>query len=444
MYESTTSLDLHRLSRHSLQDRYESDEEAVSESDTGAQDLLSSPMGSPVESQRAAIFDSDLSADDASHMDPDSDREEHLLAPPTVKRPRPVSTDTIKRTSNAAFDDDAYVFDPEEQLVLELPSPDSPPQLASSIFLQPSVYVSPKPKPTTRSRSTSPSSIFSVEEADIQVAKKVTFMEPQTRPTVVLINALGKRPSSRSRSNHSRSRESSRSRPPLARADNRLAPPRSSEHISKRHSYRETTPKPAPRKQSPIPVPAPDESDERIAPSATINRVSEVPIVPYFPAPPRTIPTNTKTNEYQYTPRPRTAGADRTMPPPLHIRPRRPTETARPASIRSNSSTTIQTYTSCPASPYPDDQNPTTQPLSRVNSSMSMVSVPYTPPPQSFSSSKRTHGSSSSSYSVSNILAHRSPLMMRRMTRKHSSSSVHSMNFCCYAACYGIGIGFDR
>ncbi|KAJ6097505.1 hypothetical protein N7499_001879 [Penicillium canescens] len=427
MYESTTSLDLHRLSRHSLQDRYESDEEAVSESDTGAQDLLSSPMGSPVESQRAAIFDSDLSADDASHMDPDSDREEHLLAPPTVKRPRPVSTDTIKRTSNAAFDDDAYVFDPEEQLVLELPSPDSPPQLASSIFLQPSVYVSPKPKPTTRSRSTSPSSIFSVEEADIQVAKKVTFMEPQTRPTVVLINALGKRPSSRSRSNHSRSRESSRSRPPLARADNRLAPPRSSEHISKRHSYRETTPKPAPRKQSPIPVPAPDESDERIAPSATINRVSEVPIVPYFPAPPRTIPTNTKTNEYQYTPRPRTAGADRTMPPPLHIRPRRPTETARPASIRSNSSTTIQTYTSCPASPYPDDQNPTTQPLSRVNSSMSMVSVPYTPPPQSFSS-KRTHGSSSSSYSVSNILAHRSPLMMRRMTRKHSSSSVHSMS----------------
>ncbi|KAJ6003771.1 hypothetical protein N7522_006463 [Penicillium canescens] len=313
-------------------------------------------MGSPVESQRAVIFDSDLSADDAPHMDPDSDREEYLLAPPIVKRPRPVFTNTIKRTSNAACDDGAYVFDPEEQVVLELPSPDSPPQLASSIFLQPSVYVSPKPKPTTRSRSTSPSSIFSVEEADIQVAKKVTFMEPQTRPRVVLINALGKRPSSRFRSNHSRSRESSRSHPPLARADNRLAPPRSSEHISKRHFYRETTPKPAPRKQSPIPVPAPNDSDERIAPNATINRVSEVPIVLHFPTPPRNIPTNTKTNEYQYTPRPRTAGANRTMPPPLHIRSPRPTETARPASIRSNSSTTIPTYTSCPASPYPDDQ----------------------------------------------------------------------------------------
>ncbi|KAJ6018509.1 hypothetical protein N7499_003295 [Penicillium canescens] len=386
-------------------------------------------MGSPVESQRAVIFDSDLSADDAPHMDPDSDREEYLLAPPIVKRPRPVFTNTIKRTSNAACDDGAYVFDPEEQVVLELPSPDSPPQLASSIFLQPSVYVSPKPKPTTRSRSTSPSSIFSVEEADIQVAKKVTFMEPQTRPRVVLINALGKRPSSRFRSNHSRSRESSRSHPPLARADNRLAPPRSSEHISKRHFYRETTPKPAPRKQSsiPVPVPAPNDSDERIAPNATINRVSEVPIVLHFPTPPRNIPTNTKTNEYQYTPRPRTAGANRTMPPPLHIRSPRPTETARPASIRSNSSTTIPTYTSCPASPYPDDQNPTTHPLSRVNSPTSVISVPYSPSSQSFSS-KRTHGSSSSSYSVSNILAHRSPLMMRRMTGKLSSSSFHSMS----------------
>ncbi|OQD88339.1 hypothetical protein PENANT_c004G09750 [Penicillium antarcticum] len=417
MYESTTSLDLHRLSRHSLQERYESDEEAVSESDTGAQDLLSSPMGSPVESQRAAIFDSDLSADDASHMDADSDREEHLLAPPTVKRPRPVSTDTIKRTSPAAFDEDAYVFDPEEQMVLELPSPDSPPQLASSIFLQPSVYVSPKPKPTTRSRSTSPSSIFSVEEADIQVAKKVTIMEPQTRPTVVLINTLSKRPIPRTRTNHSRSRESSRSRPPLARADNRLAPPRSSEHISKRYSHRETTPKPVPQKHVTL------DTDETTAPSATINRVSEVPLVPYFPAPPRSLPTD----------RPRTAGADRSlaMHPPL-LRPRRPTEISRPASIRSLSSHTVKSYTSCPASPSTDDQQtPSSHPFSRTHSSMSMVSSPqpYSPPPQSFISSKRTPtSSSSSSYSVSNILNPRSPLMMRRMTRKHSSSSVHSMS----------------
>ena len=186
MFEPTTSLSLHRLSRHSLQDRYESDEEAVSESDTGAQDLLSSPIGS-----RSEIYDSDLSADENSHADPDSDREENTLVPPTVKRARPVSSATIKRNSEATFDEDTYVFDPEEQMVLELPPSDSPPQLSSSTFLQPSVYVWPKQPPTTsRSRSTSPSSIFSVEEADIQVAKEVTIMEPGTRPTVVLINAL--------------------------------------------------------------------------------------------------------------------------------------------------------------------------------------------------------------------------------------------------------------
>ncbi|KAJ6038116.1 hypothetical protein N7460_007887 [Penicillium canescens] len=374
MYESTW-LDLHRLSRHSLQERYESDEEAVSESDTGAQDLLSSPMGSPVESQRAAIFDSDLSADDASHMDPDSDREEYLLAPPAVKRPRPVSTDTIKRTSNAAFDDNAYVFDPEEQMVLELPSPDSPPQLASSIFLQPSVYVSPKPKPTTRSRSTLPSSIFSVEEADIQVAKKVTFMEPQTRPTVVLINALGKGPSSGSRSNHSRSQESSRSRPRLATADNRLASSRSSEHISKRHSYRETTPKPAPWKQSPIPVPAPDDSDERTAPSATINRVSESPPSQNHHAPSQQTAKQTNTN---------------TFPAPV---PQAQIEQCH------------RHYTSPPR--LPRRPEPPLAVILLLETNTRFVS---------------------SSYSVSNILTHRSPLMMRRMTRKHSSSSVHSMS----------------
>ncbi|CAI7605173.1 unnamed protein product [Penicillium glandicola] len=272
MYEPTTSLSLHRLSRHSLQDRYESDEEAVSESDTGAQDLLSSPVGS----QEAGIFDSDLS-DENSQDDPDSDRDEHIQAPPTIKRTRPVSSATIKRNSNATFDEDTYVFDPEEQMVLELPS-DSPP-LESSTFLQPSVYVWPKPprQANSRSRSTSPSSIFSVEEADIQVAKKVTLMEPRTRPTVVLIHALGSRSkASKSRSGHSRSRESSRTRSVISRADNRLSFPRPSETATKspRVSEKRTT-----TKQAPKTAPAPEE-DFQFAPSATINHVSEIPPLP--------------------------------------------------------------------------------------------------------------------------------------------------------------------
>lgn len=413
MFEPTPSLRLHRLSRHSLQDRYESDEEAVSESDTGAQDLLSSPVGS-----QAGIFDSDLSADENSHIDPDSDRDEHILAPPTVKRTRPVSSATIKRNSNSTFDEDTYVFDPEEQMVLELPPSDSPPQLASSTFLQPSIYVWPKPPQpaNSRSRSTSPSSVFSVEDADIQVAKEVTFMEPRTRPTVVLINALGSRPkTSKSRPSHSRSRESSRSRSMLVRVDSRRLtmsrlsdPANKSPRVSEKRSTMVQAPKTAP-------TPALEE-DTQFAPSATINRVSEIPPVLYFPAPPRTLPTQ------EYRTRPRTSGSDKPVPPPLNLR------TRGPPSMRSASSNSGPTYTSRPSTPFSAEDvktnsfTDTPSQFTRVCSPASISSASSPPP---YITSKR---SGPSTYSVSDILTSRSPLMMRHMTRKHSASSVHSLS----------------
>ncbi|CAG7960559.1 unnamed protein product [Penicillium nalgiovense] len=417
MFEPTSSLSLHRLSRHSLQDRYESDEEAVSESDTGAQDLLSSPVGS-----QTGIFDSDLSADEHSPMDPDSDRDEDVLAPPIVKRPRPVSSATIKRNSNATFDEDTYVFDPEEQMVLELPPSDSPPQLASSTFLQPSIYVWPKPpqSASSRSRSTSPSSVFSVEEADIQVAKEVTFMEPRTRPTVVLIDALGSRSkTSKSRSSHSRSRESSRTRSMLVRTDSRrLTLPHSSASATKspRVSEKRASMKPA-TKTATATATAPNptetlEKDTKFATSATVNRVSEIPSVLYFPAPPRTVPTQ----DYR---RPRTSGPDKAMPP---LNPR----TRRPPSMRSTSSNSVPTYTSRPSTPFSaqdskPNYNDTPSQHTRVCSPSSTSSTSSPPP---YISSKR----SGSTYSVSNMISSRSPLMMRRMTRKQSSSSVHSLS----------------
>ncbi|KAJ6146718.1 hypothetical protein N7497_008700 [Penicillium chrysogenum] len=390
MFEPTSSLSLHRLSRHSLQDRYESDEEAVSESDTGAQDLLSSPVGS-----QTGIFDSDLSADEHPHMDPDSDRDEDTLAPPTVKRARPVSSATIKRNSNATFDEDTYVFDPEEQIVLELPPSDSPPQLASSTFLQPSIYVWPKPPQpaSSRSRSTSPSSVFSVEEADIQVAKEVTFMEPRTRPTVVLIDALGsRRKTSKSRPSHSRSRESSRTRSMLVRTDScRLTLPHSSASATKppRVSEKRASMKPTPKTATTAPTTTTTptetlEEDTQFAPSATINRVSEIPSVLYFPAPPRTVPT------------------------------------------QDTSSNSMPTYTSRPSTPFSaEDSKPSYNDTpSQLTRACSPASISSTSSPPPYTSSKR----SGSTYSVSNMISSRSPLMMRRMTRKHSSSSVHSLS----------------
>lgn len=372
MYEPTLSL--HRLSRHSLQDRYESDEETVSESDAGAQDLLSSP----VESYRGT-FDSDLSTDESSHRGHESDRDERLLSPPVTKRPRPVSTDTIKRNDNAVFAEDAYVFNPEDQMVLELPSPDSPLQLASSIFMQPSIYASPKPRlAKPRSRSPSPSSIFSVEEADIQVAQKVTFMEPRTRPTVVLINALGSRKTPRSRPS-SRSRESSRARPATLKSDNRVTRPE-----LKRAPLSEITNPPSIPSEEPL--------------SATISRVSDIPSIPYL----------------RQDRRPRTSSSDM-APPPLTIR----RDPRRPPSSRSSSSTSV--HYSSPTTPFLPEESI----LSTIHDHdhESLPSLTRTSSPVSIASAKR-----SASYSVSNILSHRSPLMMRRMTRKHSSSSVTSLS----------------
>ena len=416
MYEPTTSLDLHRLSRQSLQKRYESDEEDVSESEAGAQDFVPSLIGS----QRAGTFDSDLSADENSHADPDSDRDEQLLAPyPPAKRPRPVSMDTIKRNSNANFVDDAYVFDPEEDLVLELPSPDSPP-MASSLYLQPAIYVRPNSPPANsnpRSRSSSPSSVFSVESAEIQTAKKVTMMEPPTRPTVVFINAIGARSkAARSKPSHSRTRANHRdrgSRMFLDRTESSLNIPRLAENQA-------TSPRPAEtrgkREERESPKPAMPQATSPSMQSATINRVSEIPVLPYIPPSPQLGPQS------MYRSRPRTAGCEKSFPTlPNPSRTRRPTDLSHlPASIRTSSNSSGPSY-SRPASPFPDDIRPGY--IIDYSETASLHSNPFTSSPVS-SPRPPSHFSKRS---MSNILAHKSPIM-RRMTRKHSiTSSIASL-----------------
>lgn len=394
MYEASTALGLHRLSCHSLQNRYESDEETVSEPDAGPQDLLSSPVGSPRE-----IFDSDLSADDIS------DRDERL--PPLTKRPRPVSTDSLKRNGGATFSRGAYVLNDEDHMVLELPSPDSPLQLASTMFMQSNNGCLKRRNAHLRSRSPSPSSIFSMEEADIQVAQQVTFMDPRTRPTVVLINALGSRSKgSKSRPTYSRSRESTKGRPTTVRSDSRCT--------SRCESVAGSAKSPLQEIANP-PSKASSTIDQRdIAPSANIKRVSEIYPLPYIPAPSRSLAT-----EDQH---PRSSGSERAMPPPLNLRPRQLTETRRPASLRSASSGSLP-YTSRPTTPFsPEESIPKT-----IYDDDSLPSLTRTCSPASIASSPPAKRTVSSTYRVSNILSNRSPLMMRHITRKNSSSSIASL-----------------
>ncbi|KAJ5586744.1 uncharacterized protein N7459_002509 [Penicillium hispanicum] len=412
MYEPTAALDLHRLSRQSLQRRYESDEEDVSESEAGGQDFVPSLVGS----QRAGTFDSDLSADEHSHMDPDSDREETLLAPYSgTKRPRPVSMDTIKRNSGATFAEDAYVFDPEGEVVLELPSPDSTPALASNLFLQPNIYVAPNSPPISsqRARSSSPSSIFSVENAEIQVAKKVTLMEPPTRPTLVFINSRGSRSKgAKPRSNILRPRGNTRDRESRVFAGKLEKGPQ----VPDRNDSKPTPPRDSQRT-------VPFEHERSTSSSLEMSTLHDhtVQTGPYIPpCSPRTRPLST------YRPRPCTSGSEKPFPTMGAMRSRRPTEPGRrPGSTRTNSNSSVLSYSSRPASPFlnddlrltyvPDYSSELGSPLSRTCSPVSCASSP----PSSMPSTKR---------GVSNMLSQRSP-MMRRMTRKHSAaSSIHSMS----------------
>ncbi|KAJ5177200.1 uncharacterized protein N7482_003077 [Penicillium canariense] len=408
MYEPTTALSLHRLSRQSLQKRYESDEEDVSESDAGGHDFVPSLAGS----RRAGTFDSDLSADENSHVDPDSDREEQLLAPYRgAKRQRPLSMDTVKRSSDVSFVEDAYVFDPEDGMVLELPSPDSPAPLASSLFLQPTIYVSPNTPliNNARSRSSSLSSTFSVENAEIQSKN------------------------ARSRPSRSRTRGNPRDRESRifgGRFENGLQVPRLTEIQSsapRDNESAESTSDDASTSTT-FAMPSIKDSTPGALQSATINRVSEIPVVPYLPPSPRMRPQSV------YRPRPRTSGSEKTLPSMTTSRPRHPTEAdRRPPSIRSSSNSSMPSYTSRPASPFPSDLGYIPDHysdggsfLSRTCSPVSCASSPptsYQPQPQP-QPPTRGHGGSKSS--VSHTLAQRSP-MMRRMTRKHgASSSIHS------------------
>lgn len=440
MYESTASLDLHRLSRQSLQKHYESDEEDVSESDTGGPDLVPSLVGS----QRADTLDSDLSADENSHLDPDSDREEQEV--PTfpsystkTKRPRPVSMDTVKRRSDVTFVDNAHVFDPEKEMILELPSPETSPGLSSSLFLQPSIYTPPNPSSPSnrRSRSASPSSIFSMENAEIQVAQQITLLEPPTRPTLVFINSLGSR-SKNSKSKHLNPRQRGNARNRESRVfDGRLetgfsfpqiidmkppTPPESVSSGTDRKDSTTSTPDMSTLHEEDTPLNSPK--------TATTPCFSDITTQPYRPASPRTRPQSI------YHPRPKTSGSDQPLPKqPIMVRGRRTTETARrPPPMRTNSNTSIMSHSpaaSFSASPYLDSLRSGYIPDYHSEAELSRAPSPAssaisTPPTSAFSLSTsnrdwQTHGRNNAS------ISQRAPLI-RRMTRKHSAaSSIHSL-----------------
>ncbi|KAK1144426.1 hypothetical protein N8T08_005579 [Aspergillus melleus] len=184
MYEPANSLQLPYIKQQHLPRRYESDEEDISEPELGGQENAFSP----VESFKAR--DSDASADELSNADPAESNMACLLSPlstTTDKASRPVSMDTVKRSSSTTFVADSYIFDHDDDMIIELPSPDSTSPLHSPVFLQPNVYVPPE-SPASSRRSSS-SSIYSEDDnTDLLVAEQVTYVEPCAKPNIILIS----------------------------------------------------------------------------------------------------------------------------------------------------------------------------------------------------------------------------------------------------------------
>ncbi|EHA23264.1 hypothetical protein CBS63078_6919 [Aspergillus niger] len=190
MYSTTAPLDLDYLNEQLLPRRYESEEEETSESEYGAHDHAFSPI------KTAGPFDSDTSADELSNVNsPESPVDKSsfarlLSAYPSGKQSRPVSMDTVKRSSGTTFVPDSYIFDDEDDVIIELPSPSATSPLQSPIFLQPTVYQPPASPPSQQSRSPSPALSESDEETDVLVAEQVKFVEPCAKPNLILISPV--------------------------------------------------------------------------------------------------------------------------------------------------------------------------------------------------------------------------------------------------------------
>ncbi|KAL2825111.1 hypothetical protein BJY01DRAFT_262769 [Aspergillus pseudoustus] len=180
-------LNVSYITQPTLPRQYESDEEEISESETGH-------AFSPVDShKRSGTLDSTMSMDpsNSAMLDPvDRPAFPRLLSPFPGKRSRPVSMDTVKRSSTATFTTDTCtIFDNDDDMIIELPSPNSTTPLQSPLFLQPAVYVPSESLASPRHsfRSSSSVSLYSDDESDVFVAEQVSYIE-HAKPNLILIS----------------------------------------------------------------------------------------------------------------------------------------------------------------------------------------------------------------------------------------------------------------
>lgn len=436
MFQATGSFDLDCMNKQPLLQRYESEEEDISESEVGGQDNTFSP----VEFQR---FESDQSADEISIADDPSDTTDfsHLVTsnPSTEKAYRPVSMNTVKRSSDATFVAGPYIFDNEEDMIIELPSPDNSPALQTSESLQPSAHV-PESQRSSRHhsfRSPSPASCFSDDESDVLVAEKVTYVEPTTKPNLISISPTASHPPPVEAPASLNKNISKRDRNLSVRREqsDKVSPLRQSTEIFKRatgkrsplsnYSGEENTKANEPRRTEPLQR---GKSLEQMGPSASISCLSEVPMVPH--------PVSSRSQSISIS-RPRTSLSEKPSTPTSASHSRFPSKgLRRPPSLRTMSNFTFPFLQSRPASPRVEE------PHTRSMSSSSFVHGPDGLPPWKnrpfprfgspapyCSSPAFSRDWSDSINSSSTLSGNSSSLPMRYHTVKHSTaSSLYSTN----------------
>ena len=429
MFQAAGAFDLHCLNKQDLIQRYESEEEDTSESEVGGQDN----SFSPIEFQRV---DSDLSADDDTDCHQERTDFSHLLPRPyqsTNNDPRPLSMDTIKRRSDATFVAGSCIYNHDDDMVIQLPSPENSPPLRSSTFLQPTVYAPPESRRSSKRqsiRSPSPSSYLSDDDTDVFVAEQVTCVELETKPNLILISPTTTESSTNDDAPTSADTETSHE---VSR--NQSVKREQSDHVSPlRRSIELFSRRGTPSRRSPFSDLSGEENTrnahgfgrpiqrgkslENLGASATISCLSEVPTVPH--------PMSSRSQSISIS-RPRTSVPEKAQG--THSR-SGSKSLRRPPSLRSVSSFNLPFFQPRPSTPRFEDHHARSiscsHPMYGPDPLTSRMGRPYTG--TSCSPSALMRDRSDSIYSSMSGNNSSSPLP-RKQTIKHSAaSSIYSTN----------------
>ncbi|KAB8073276.1 hypothetical protein BDV29DRAFT_175795 [Aspergillus leporis] len=413
MYDTAGPIHVDYLNQQHLPRRYDSDEEDISESEMSGHDNAFSPVES-FEPSNADISESRIERPGFPRLLP--------AYSSSGKASRPVSMDTLKRSSDTTFVADSYIFENEDDVIIELPSPNATSPLQSPIFLPPTVYVPTESPMSTRPQSLaslSSASMYSVDESDVLVAEQVKIVEPTTKPNLILISPVSEHssfpfkesvstPTTKNDSSDNSShgvyshRRAATSQPLLwNKWDRELA----QNEALKRGSMHLTT-----RELEQLPMGS----------GATITSPTEVPELP--------APMGLRTHSMSFS-RPATAVSEKVSP--SEERSCRPTDILRrPPSMRSLSSASLPFFHGRQA-PTSADGDSRTRSMSYTHSSARSVhgipsqsSCPSSrtgSPSPYYSSPSFTRERSRSSYSSSSLS--RTPAPVRHSLKKTSTSS---------------------